>query len=118
MSTQIEPIKTNTYIPKAQNKEGKKEETKDKTVSTKVVLASLAAVGITAAAILAIKNKKKTPPPIKDEIKRITGKNPKIETLTEAEKEKLIKELQSQTDDPDVKAEIRRLIENGEWDKL
>ena len=34
------------------------------------------------------------------------------------EKEKLIKELQAKTDDPDVKAEIRKLVENGEWDKL
>ena len=32
--------------------------------------------------------------------------------------EKLIQELQSQTDNPEVKEEIRKLIENGEWDKL
>ena len=41
-----------------------------------------------------------------------------VKILTDEEKEKLIKELQAKTDDPDVKAEIRKLVENGEWDKL
>ena len=47
------------------------------------------------------------------EIKKFTARN-----LSDEEKEKLIKELQAKTDDPDVKAEIRKLVENGEWDKL
>ena len=57
------------------------------------------------------KNKKKSMPV--SEIKKFTARN-----LSDEEKEKLIKELQAKTDDPDVKAEIRKLVENGEWDKL
>ena len=68
-----------------------------------------------AAAILAVRAKKK---PTIEQIKQMTGKNSHIANLTAEEKEKLIKELQAKTDDMDVKAEIRKLIENGEWDKL
>lgn len=38
--------------------------------------------------------------------------------MTAEEKEKLIKELQAKTDNPVTKDEIRKLIENGEWDNL
>ncbi len=116
MSMNIQPAGTNIYIPASGD--GKKDniQRENKTVSPKVVLAVLVAAGVTAAAVLAVKRKKK--PSIQNEIKRITGKNPQIQNLTPEEKEKLIKELQAQTDNPEVKAEIRKLIENGEWDKL
>ena len=116
MSVQIQPVSiSNTQTPK---KKEKKEEVQkqNKKTSPTVILSLLTAGGIVAAAILAIKNKKK--PSISSEIKRITGKNPLVENLTAEEKEKLIRELQTKTDNPEVKAEIRKLIENGEWDKL
>ena len=40
------------------------------------------------------------------------------EEKLDAEKEKLIRELQAKTENPETKAEIRKLIESGEWDKL
>lgn len=116
MSIKIQPAGTNIYIPAS--RDGKKDniQRENKTVSSKVVLAVLGAAGITAAAVLAVKRKKKYS--IQNEIKRITGKNFQTQNLTPEEKEKLIKELQLKTDNPEVKAEIRKLIENGEWDKL
>lgn len=116
MPIKIQPAGTNVYIPASGRGEKDDGEKENKPVSPKVVLAVLGAAGVTAAAVLALKNKKK--PSIQNEIKRITGKNPQTQNLTPEEKEKLIKELQAKTDNPEVKAEIRKLIENGEWDKL
>ena len=110
---QISPIQFQAATSSVQTKETEKSQ--KKSVSSKVVLGALAATGVTALAILAIKNKKK---PNISKVERIIGKNPNTQTLTEIEKEKLIKELQSQTDNPEVKEAIRKLIENGEWDKL
>ena len=95
-------------------KSAPKTEDKKSTTTSKVVLGGLAALGITAAVYLALRKKSSAA----NKVKGITGKDPKVEKLTDAEKEKLIKELQAKTDDPDVKAEIRKLVENGEWDKL
>ena len=105
---QISPIQFQATTSSVQTKETEKSQ--KKSVSSKVVLGALAATGVTALAILAIKNKKK---PNISKVERIIGKNPNTQTLTEIEKE-----LQSQTDNPEVKEEIRKLIENGEWDKL
>ena len=80
-------------------------------VSSKALAVSLTALGLASLGLLAVKNKKKSMPV--SEIKKLTARN-----LSDEEKEKLIKELQAKTDDPDVKAEIRKLVENGEWDKL
>ena len=80
-------------------------------VSSKALAVSLTALGVASLGLLAVKNKKKSMPV--SEIKKFTARN-----LSDEEKEKLIKELQAKTDDPDVKAEIRKLVENGEWDKL
>lgn len=110
---QISPIQFQAATSSVQTKETEKSQ--KKSVSSKVVLGALAATGVTALAILAIKNKKK---PNTSKVEKIIGKNPKTQNLTEIEKEKLIKELQAQTDNPEVKEEIRKLIENGEWDKL
>lgn len=114
MSIEVLPVKTEDY---AIMSDGKKNNRKDKnnTVSPEVALAILAATGVATAAILAVRAKKK---PTIEQIKQMTGKNSHIANLTAEEKEKLIKELQAKTDDMDVKAEIRKLIENGEWDKL
>lgn len=113
MSIHITPIKTETYIPptvKEEEEEERKPEEKP-VISSKTLAVSLTALGVASLALLALKNKKKSTP--MSEIKKFAGKN-----LSEEEKEKLIKELQTKTDNPDVKAEIRKLIENGEWDKL
>ena len=76
-------------------------------VSSKALAVSLTALGVASLGLLALKNKKKSMPV--SEIKKFTARN-----LSDEEK----KELQAKTDDPDVKAEIRKLVENGEWDKL
>ncbi len=87
-----------------------------KEVSSKVVYSTLAAVGITALSIIALKKKggKNNP----SDIKKIKGQTLKVKDMTAEEKEKLIKELQAKTDNPVTKDEIRKLIENGEWDNL
>ncbi len=111
---QIQPIKTVNFTSASDNE--KKNRAGGKCgVSPEAAIAALAAIGVTAAAILAVRAKKK---PTIEQIKQMTGKNSHIANLTAEEKEKLIKELQAKTDDMDVKAEIRKLIENGEWDKL
>ena len=107
MSIHITPVKTETYIPSKVKDEERKPEEKPM-VSLAV---SLTALGVASLGLLALKNKKKSMPV--SEIKKFTARN-----LSDEEKEKLIKELQAKTDDPDVKAEIRKLVENGEWDKL
>lgn len=110
MSIHITPVKTETYIPsKVKDEESKPEE--KPMVSSKALAVSLTALGLASLGLLAVKNKKKSMPVA--EIKKFTARN-----LSDEEKEKLIKELQAKTDDPDVKAEIRKLVENGEWDKL
>ena len=113
MYISVQPVASKGYT---QNSAFRKDETvqESKNISPKAVFTFLAAAGA-AAAILISAKKKKTPV---EQIKKITGKNPPVETLTTEEKEKLIKELQTKTDNPEVKAEIRKLIENGEWDKL
>lgn len=79
----------------------------------KVVLGGLAALGAAGLAILLIKKGHKN-----NSAKQIIKDNLKNKPLSEEEKEKLIKELQAKTDNPDVKAEIRKLIENGDWENL
>ncbi len=110
MSIHITPVKTETYIPSKVKDEERKPEEKPM-VSSKALAVSLTALGVASLGLLAVKNKKKSMPVSK--IKKFTARN-----LSDEEKEKLIKELQAKTDDPDVKAEIRKLVENGEWDKL
>lgn len=131
MSIHISPIKTETYIAhkamgdekspearSAENPDKSPDKSPDKgsdkraAVSSKVLVASLTALGAAALAFVVLKNKKKKDLPV-SEIKKYATKN-----LTAEEKEKLIKELQAKTDNPYVKEEIRKLIENGEWDKL
>lgn len=124
MSIKINPV--NNYQTFRADKTAPKKKTKDNGKSEKYLTTGLAVLGITAAAILALKGKKgatekkgvKGAKDTLEKAKEITGKNPKLEQLTEEEKEKLIKKLQSKTTDEDVKAEIRKLVENGEWDKL
>lgn len=87
----------------------------EKRVSKKVVLTGLGALGAVGLGIMLAKGKFKKKP---DDVKKIIGKDPRVEKLTEEEKLKLIKELQAKTDNPDTKETIRKLVENGEWDKL
>ena len=107
MSIHITPVKTETYIPSKVKDEERKPEEKPM-VSSKALAVSLTALGLASLGLLAVKKSM----PV-SEIKKFTARN-----LSDEEKEKLIKELQAKTDDPDVKAEIRKLVENGEWDKL
>ncbi len=113
MSIQIQPI--GTEVLKMNPVSEEKTQKEKRNISPKIVFSTLAAAGITTAAVLALKNKKNLNI---NEIKKITGKNPITQNLTPEEKEKLIKELQAKTDNPEVKTEIRKLIENGEWDRL
>ena len=91
----------------------------DKKSSDKLLMYSLAGIGIIALGILIAKGhlKSNKKAPIED-IKKNINNNIKIKDLSESEKEKLIKELQAKTDNPETKSLIRRLIENGEWDNL
>lgn len=115
MSILIEQIPQIQFRAANQTTPQKDDTLKKNLISPKIVMGTLAAVGATTLAVLAIKNKKK---PNVGKVEQIIGKNPKTQNLTEIEKEKLIKELQAQTDNQEVKEEIRKLIENGEWDKL
>lgn len=108
-------INTNYSTPTVFKSTPKEPQPKEKPVDSKKILIGLGAAGVTVLGILAAKGKfKKKPKTIKD----IIGKDPKVEKLTKEEMEKLIKELQSKTDNPDTKEEIRKLVECGEWDKL
>ena len=115
MSVSINKIQTSPQLPAMQNT-GEKKSDEKKSVSTTKVLIGLGAAGAIALGILAAKGKFKKKPT--NNIKDIIGKDPKVEKLTEEEKLKLIKELQAKTDNPDTKETIRKLVENGEWDKL
>ena len=114
MSVSINKIQTSPQLPAMQNT-GEKKPDEKKSVSTTKVLIGLGAAGAIALGILAAKGKFKKKP---NNIKDIIGKETKVEKLTEEEKLKLIKELQAKTDNPDTKETIRKLVENGEWDKL
>ena len=108
-------INTNYSTPAVFKSSPKTPETKEKPIDSQKLLIGLGAVGLTVLGILAAKGKfKKKPKSVKD----IIGKDPKVEKLTKEEMEKLIKELQAKTDNPDTKDEIRKLVECGEWDKL
>lgn len=81
-----------------------------------VVLGGLVALGVAAAVVLALRNKKTKTDIVK--VKELAVEKQKVKNMTDAEKEKLIRELQAKTENPETKAEIRKLIESGEWDKL
>lgn len=115
MSVQsVNNVQTSHRLPAIQNT-GEKKTDEKKSVSTTKVLIGLGAAGAIALGILAAKGKFKKKP---NNIKDIIGKDPKVDKLTEEEKLKLIKELQAKTDNPDTKETIKKLVENGEWDKL
>lgn len=89
MSISVRSSDINFYVPAFKAKEKNDVQKEKNAISPKVILTILGATGVTAAAVLALKNKKK--PSIQNEIKRITGKNPQTQSLTPEEKEKLIK---------------------------
>lgn len=112
----VRNIKTNSF---KQNSDNSVKEPQHSKSNNKSLIYSLVGLGVIALGALAYKKYKKGKPEqiLKKEIKEnINKKN--LANLTEAEKEKLIKELQTKTDNPDTKAVIRKLVENGEWDKL
>lgn len=141
-------ISVNSVSPATNNiisyKESQKNE-KHSTVDAKTATAaSLAIIGITTMAILALKSKKK--PKVKPEGKKPDGKpksmeanekkksdniskpketelpkpslNKKVADMTEEEKLAYIKEVQALTDDPAAKAQYAEYIQNGTWDLL
>lgn len=132
---QVSNINLNYTTPISMQGNRTKKENKT-TTQTKVVASGLCIAGAVALAVLISKGKFKKKPPAKppvkppenpsikkeqSEVKKVVKKvKDKIEVknLTEEEREKYIIELQAQTEDATVKAEIRRLIENGEWDNL
>lgn len=119
MSIKINNISHNTIPVFRNNFAQNNQKTKNTDNDNKKLLYSLAGLGVIALSTFAfIKTRKKTlKPNVQEEIKNCIKKT-NIKNLTEAEREKLIKELQAKTDNPDTKAEIRKLVENGEWDKL
>lgn len=126
----------------SQNKE------KKMSTQTKVIASGLGIAGAITLGVLISKGKFKKKPTVKPpekptvkpkenpvEIKTkeaekvITEEKPKVAAepkagkidvtkLSEAEREKFIREQQAKTDDPDMKAEIRRLVESGLWNDL
>ena len=90
------------------------EEKSKKNKTEKFVLGGLAALGVAGVVYLVLRKKKAASKAAKD----IIGVKPDLKNMTDAEKENLIKELQAKTDNPEVKEEIRKLVENGEWNNL
>ena len=107
----INPIQSTNQIMPKEDKKSRNEKNK---LSSKVVLSGLALLGVTTLAIIKLKGKGSKG----NDIKSLAGKKIKVKGMTPEEKEKLIKELQSKTDNPATKEEIRKLIESGEWDNL
>lgn len=110
-------ISNPTFCSSKQDLENKTQVTEKKD-SDKKLMYSLIGLGTIALGALAYKHFKKVPKNANTDIKKIIDKNIKVKDLTEAEKEKLIKELQAKTDNPDTKTTIRKLIESGDWDNL
>ena len=116
MTVSVNPISQVQFANTAPVKSTKDKDNKNKSISSKVVLSTLAAAGLATLAVICLKGKGKKNKP--SDIKSIASKSPKVKNMTSEEKEKLIKDLQAKTDNPATKDEIRRLIESGEWDNL
>ena len=114
MSLQINPVNFKSSIPDRSVQPDKNQDKPD--INKKVLMGGLAALGVTALAITLLKKKKRLNN--NQTAKDIIKENCKTTNMSEEEKEKLIRKLQEKTDNPDVKEEIRKLVESGEWDKL
>ena len=114
MTISVNPVSQVQYTHNAPVKSPEKKDSGKKSISSKVVLSTLAAAGLVTLAAVCLKSKNKKKP----DIKKLTDKVIKVKDMTPEEKEKFIKELQAKTDNPNTKEEIRKLVESGQWDNL